>query len=216
MLGDLSNWVSDVIEAIGYLGVALLVALESIFPPIPSEVVLPFAGFYAGKKGTVEVVGMILAATAGSVVGAWVLYGIAAWIGPVRLRGFVVKRGRWFGVKERDLDRAEAWFDKRANAAVLLGRCVPLVRSIVSIPAGFRHMPIVRFTVYTAIGSLMWNIALVSAGAILGARWEEVGDVVAILQWLVILVIGAVVGWFCWTRFIRPRLARAGDLPDPE
>jgi len=159
---------------------------------------------------------MILAATVGSVVGALVLYGLAAWIGPERLRRFVVAKGRWFGVKEHDLDRAEAWFDKRANAAVLLGRCVPLVRSIVSIPAGFRRMPLVRFTVYTAIGSLAWNVALISAGAILGNRWEEVGDVVGLFQWAVILVVGGVVGWFSWTRFLRPRLARAGDLPDPE
>lgn len=215
MLGDLSQWVSDVIEAIGYAGVALLVALESVFPPIPSEIVLPFAGFYAGK-GEASVVGMMLAATVGSVVGAWILYGLAAWIGPVRLRRFVVAKGRWFGVKEHDLDRAEAWFDKRANAAVLLGRCVPLVRSIVSIPAGFRRMPLVRFTVYTAIGSLVWNVALVGAGAILGNRWEEVGDVVGILQWIVIVLIVAVVGWFAWSRFLKPRLARAGDLPDPE
>lgn len=215
MLGDLSQWVSDVIEAIGYAGVAFLVALESIFPPIPSEVVLPFAGFYAGK-GEASVLGMVLAATVGSVVGAWVLYGLAAWIGPDRLRRFVVAKGRWFGVKERDLDRSEAWFDKRANAAVLLGRCVPLVRSIVSIPAGFRRMPLVRFTVFTAIGSFVWNLALISAGAILGKRWEEVGNVVAILQWAVILAIVALVAWFSWSRFIKPRLARAGDLPDPE
>lgn len=212
LLGDLSDWVSDVIEAIGYVGVALLVALESVFPPIPSEVVLPFAGFYAGK-GEASVPGMMLAATVGSVVGAWVLYGIGAWIGPDRLRRFVVRYGRWFGVKEHDLDRAEAWFDRRAKAAVLLGRCVPLVRSIVSIPAGFRRMPIVPFTVYTALGSLAWNVALVGAGAILGNRWEEVGDVVGILQWLVILAILGLVGWFAWTRFVRPRLARAGDLP---
>jgi membrane protein DedA with SNARE-associated domain len=215
VLGDLSDWVSSVIEAIGYVGVALLVALESIFPPIPSEVVLPFAGFYAGK-GEASVPGMVLAATIGSVVGAWVLYGLAAWIGADRLRRFVVARGRWFGVKEADLDRAEAWFDKRANAAVLLGRCVPLVRSIVSIPAGFRRMPIVRFTVYTAIGSLLWNVALIGAGAILGRRWKQVGDVVGIFQWVVIMGIGALIGWLVWTRFLRPRLARAGDLPDPD
>jgi len=215
VLGDLSQWVSDVIEAIGYAGVALLVALESIFPPIPSEVVLPFAGFYAGK-GEASVVGMILAATVGSVVGAWVLYGVAAWIGPDRLRRFVVAKGRWFGVKERDLDRAEGWFDKRANAAVFLGRCVPLVRSIVSIPAGFRRMPLVRFTVYTALGSLIWNAALIGAGAILGNRWEEVGDYVAVFQWVVILAVVVAVAWFAWTRFVRPRLSRAGDLPDPD
>ena len=215
MLGDLSQWVSDVISAIGYVGVAFLVALENVFPPIPSEVVLPFAGFYAGK-GEASVVGMILAATAGSLVGAWILYGLAAWIGPERLRRFVVARGRWVGVKERDLDRSEAWFDKRANAAVLLGRCVPLVRSVVSIPAGFRRMHLVPFTICTVIGSLIWNTALIGAGAILGNRWEEVGDVVGIFQWVVILAVVAAVGWFSWTRFLRPRLARAGDLPDPE
>ncbi len=215
MLGDLSQWVSDVISAIGYAGVAFLVALENVFPPIPSEVVLPFAGFYAGK-GEASVVGMILAATVGSLVGAWILYGLAAWIGPDRLRRFVVARGRWFGVKERDLDRSEAWFDKRANAAVLLGRCVPLVRSIVSIPAGFRRMPLVPFTICTVIGSLIWNTALIGAGAILGRRWEEVGGVVGIAQWVVIVAVVAAVGWFVWTRFLRPRLARAGDLPDPE
>lgn len=215
MFGDLADWVSSVIEAIGYLGVALLVALESVFPPIPSEVVLPFAGFHAGK-GEASVAGMVLAATVGSVAGAWVLYGIAAWIGPVRLRAFVVRYGRWFGVREHDLDRAEAWFDRRANAAVLLGRCVPLVRSVVSVPAGFRRMRPGPFTWYTALGSLAWNVALVGAGAILGARWERVGDVVAILQWLVILAVIGLVGWFLWVRVVRPRLARAGDLPPPE
>ena len=215
MLGDLSDWVSDVIQAIGYVGVALLVALESVFPPIPSEIVLPFAGFYAGK-GEASVVGMMLVATAGSVVGAWVLYGVAAWVGPDRLRRLVVSKGRWFGVKERDLDRAEAWFDKRANAAVLLGRCVPLVRSIVSIPAGFRRMPLLRFTLYTALGSLVWNATLIGAGAALGHRWEQVGEVVAIFQWVVVVGVAGFVAWFGWTRFLKPRLARAGDLPDPD
>jgi len=214
VLGDLSTWVSDVISAIGYVGVALLVALESVFPPIPSEVVLPFAGFYAGR-GDASVLGMMLAATVGSIVGAWILYGLAAWIGPDRLRAFVVHRGRWFGVKEHDLDRAEVWFDRRANAAVLLGRCVPLVRSIVSIPAGFRRMPFLRFTLYTALGSLIWNVALVGAGALLGSRWEQVGSVVGVLQWVVIVGIAVLLGWFVWTRFVRPRLAKSGDLPPP-
>jgi membrane protein DedA with SNARE-associated domain len=191
------------------------VALESIFPPIPSEVVLPFAGFYAGR-GDASVAGMVLAATAGSVAGALVLYGLAAWIGADRLHRFVVARGRWFGVKETDLDRAEAWFDRRAGAAVALGRCVPLVRSIVSIPAGFRRMPLVRFTVYTALGSLVWNVALIGAGAVLGHRWKQVGSVVGIFQWAVIVGVGGLAAWFVWTRFLKPRLTRAGDLPDPD
>lgn len=215
MLDDITNWVTDVIDALGYLGVAFLVALENVFPPIPSEVVLPLAGFVAGR-GDANLVGMILASTAGSVVGAWVLYAVAAWIGPERLRAFIVRYGRWFSVREHHLDRAEDWFDRRANAAVLIGRCVPLIRSIVSVPAGFRRMPIGRFTVLTAIGSAMWNTALISAGAVLGERWERVGDFVGLFQGAVIVAIVGLLGWFLWSQVVRPRLAAAGDLPPDE
>ena len=212
MLDGLSDWVTNVIETLGYAGVAFLVALESIFPPIPSEIVLPFAG-YAAARGDFSVVGMIIAATVGSVIGSLVLYGLAAWIGPDRLHRFVERKGRWFGLKPHDMERAEAWFDRRASAAVLLGRCVPLIRSVVSVPAGFRRMPLLRFTLLSALGSLVWNVALVSAGAVLGDRYEEVGGVVSILQTAVIVLIVAGLVWFVWTRFIRPRLAAAGDLP---
>jgi membrane protein DedA with SNARE-associated domain len=139
MLSGLATWVQDVIESLGYLGVAILVIVENLFPPIPSEIVLPFAGFVA-QRGDASVVVMILAATIGSVVGALILYFISWGIGPDRLRQFVVRFGKWFGVKESDLTRAEEWFDRRSTTAVLVGRCVPLIRSIVSIPAGFRRM----------------------------------------------------------------------------
>lgn len=212
MLDGLTQWVTDVVETLGYVGVAFLVALESVFPPIPSELVLPLAGYVAGR-GDASVPGMIIAATIGSVVGSLILYSVAAAIGPARLHRFVARRGRWFGLKPHDLERAEAWFDRRSNAAVLLGRCVPLIRSLVSIPAGFRRMPLVRFTALSALGSLVWNVALITAGAVLGDRWEEVGGVVGILQTIVIIAIAAGLCWWLWTRFVRPRLAAAGDLP---
>ena len=208
----ITDTISDIIDALGYLGVAGLVAFENLFPPIPSEVVLPLAGFVAGN-GDASLTGMIIAATVGSVVGAWILYAISALIGPERLHAIVERFGRFLGVKSKDLARAEAWFDRRADAAVLVGRCVPLIRSIVSVPAGFRRMPFVRFTVLTAIGSLVWNIALISAGAILGDRWERVGDVVGLLQGAVIIVIIGLFGLFVWSKFLRPRLRAAGDLP---
>jgi len=113
VLNDLAGWISDVIAALGYAGLAFLVALESVFPPIPSEAVLPLAGFAAGR-GDAHLVGMLAAATAGSVAGAWVLYSMAAWIGASRLRTFVARHGRWVGVSEADLNRAEAWFDRLA------------------------------------------------------------------------------------------------------
>jgi len=185
VLSDVASWVQDVIERLGAVGVALLVILENVFPPIPSEIVLPFAGFVA-QRGDGSVVVMIFAATVGAVVGAVILYGVSALIGPDRLRAFVVRFGRWFGVKLTDLERAENWFDRHAVAAVLLGRCVPLIRSVVSVPAGFRRMSIAPFLLYTAVGSLVWNTALIGAGAILGDQWDRVEPYVATLQWVVV------------------------------
>ncbi len=188
MLNDLAGWVQDVIEQLGALGVALLVILENVFPPIPSEIVLPFAGFVA-QRGDGSVAVMIFAATVGAVIGALVLYAIAALIGDVRLAAFIGRFGTWFGVKSSDLARAEEWFDRHSVAAVLLGRCVPLIRSVVSIPAGFRRMRLVPFVAYTAVGSAAWNTALIGAGAILGDQWDKVEPYVAVLQYVVIAVI---------------------------
>ncbi len=195
MLSNLAQWVQDVIESLGYLGVALLVIAENLFPPIPSEIVLPFAGFVA-RRGDGSVVVMVVASTVGSVIGALVLYAIAAAIGPERIHAFVVRFGKWFGVKESDMVRAEEWFDRRSNVAVLVGRCVPLIRSLVSIPAGFRRMRFSSFVVLTAIGSAVWNVALIGAGAALGDQWDRVGDYVGIFQWIVILAIVAAAARF--------------------
>ncbi|MEY3581746.1 MAG: hypothetical protein RLZ02_699 [Actinomycetota bacterium] len=188
MLSSLATWVQDVIEQLGYLGVALLVVLENIFPPIPSEIVLPFAGFVA-QQGSESVVLMILAATVGSVIGALIMYRIAAVIGDERLHAFTRRFGKWVQIREADLTRAEEWFDRHAMSAVLVGRCVPLIRSVVSIPAGFRRMKLIPYIAYTFLGSLVWNIALVGAGAVLGENWERVEPVVATFQWIVIVVI---------------------------
>lgn len=188
MLSSLATWVQDVIEQLGYLGVALLVVLENVFPPIPSEIVLPFAGFVA-QQGSDSVVLMILAATVGSVIGALIMYWIAAIIGDDRLHAFTRRFGKWVQIREADLTRAEEWFDRHAMSAVLVGRCVPLIRSVVSIPAGFRRMKLIPYIAYTFLGSLVWNIALVGAGAVLGENWERVEPVVATFQWIVIVII---------------------------
>ena len=209
MLGDLATWVQDVINQFGYFGVSLLVIIENIFPPIPSEIVLPFAGFVAQQgssaaQSDTSVIGMMIAATIGSVVGALILYFVSAAIGPDRLRAFVEKFGKWFGVKSSDLVRAEAWFDRRSFVSVLVGRCVPLIRSIVSIPAGFRRMKLSSFVVLTAIGSAVWNIALIGAGAVLKDQWDVVGDYVGVFQWVVVAAIIVALAKFVLSR-IKPR-----------
>ncbi len=196
------------VESLGYWGVAALVALENLFPPIPSEVILPLAGFVA-VEGDASVVGMVIAATIGSMVGAYALYGIAAAIGPVRLRSFVVRYGKWFGLDEGDLDKSEEWFDRRASMAVLVCRCIPLMRSLISIPAGLRRMPLIPFSIYTLLGSLVWNVLLIGAGYLLGERWQQVEEPMALFQKLVLVVIGVGVAWFVWRRIVRPRLRRA-------
>ncbi|NKY40444.1 DedA family protein [Cellulomonas septica] len=200
-LTGLVGWVVGVIAALGPVGVGLLVALENVFPPLPSEVVLPVAG-YVASQGEMSLVWAIVASTLGSLIGAWVLYGIGASVGRVRLR-------RWLGkvplVEVEDLDRSEAWFVRHGGAAVLVGRCVPVVRSLVSIPAGVERMPLVRFSVFTVIGSGVWNAGLILAGYALGDRWEDIGRYSDWLNWLVYAILAWLVGRFVWTRTRRRR-----------
>jgi membrane protein DedA with SNARE-associated domain len=169
-LQGLSGWVASVIEALGELGVGLLVALENLVPPIPSEIVLSLAGYLAGE-GRVSLVLVLIAATAGSVLGALALYWLGFALGEERLR-------RWLDriplVDADDLDTADRWFDKHEKSAVLLGRCAPVVRSLVSIPAGANRMRLGLFTLFTAIGSGVWNALFIGGGYLLGSRWQQV------------------------------------------
>jgi membrane protein DedA with SNARE-associated domain len=210
VLENLTNWATDIVEQLGYVGVALLVAIENVFPPIPSEVVLGLAG-YTASQGDASLVGMITAATIGSVVGAWILYGLSSAIGPVRLRAIVIRYGSWIGFSESDLDLAESWFDRRSRSAVLVCRCIPLIRSLISIPAGFRRMPLGSFTLFTLIGSLVWNSVLVTAGYLLAAQWEKVLEFTGAFQTLVVVLIAVVVVAVIIRKVVLTKRARAAE-----
>jgi membrane protein DedA with SNARE-associated domain len=210
MLENLTDWATEIVDRLGYFGVALLVAIENVFPPIPSEVVLGLAG-YTASKGDAWFVGMIIAATIGSVVGACVLYGLAAAIGPVRVRAITIRYGTWIGFGETDLDRAEEWFDRRSRGAVLLCRCIPLVRSLISIPAGFRRMPLVTFTFFTLIGSLVWNTILIAAGYVLADQWERILDYTEPFQTVVVMVIVVLVVVLAVRKVVQTRRMRAAE-----
>ncbi|MFI6067411.1 DedA family protein [Micromonospora sp. NPDC051227] len=166
----LTGWVASVIETLGPAGVALLVALESIVPPIPSEIVLAMAGFLA-HEGEFNVFLVVLAATVGSLVGALVLYWLGAALGEERLK-------RWLDriplVDRDDLEKADKWFERHGRWAVLIGRVVPVVRSLVSVPAGANRMPLGEFILFTTIGSGVWNGLIVGAGYALGSQWQDV------------------------------------------
>lgn len=169
-LGGITGWVARVVDAFGEVGVGLLVALETIVPPVPSEVVLAMAGYLA-QAGRVNVVLVIVAATAGSLLGAGALYYAGRAIGEDRLR-------RWLDrvplVDAEQLDKADAWFERYGRWAVLLGRMVPVVRSLVSVPAGANRMPIGQFLGLTALGSGAWNSLFVGLGYVLGERWQDI------------------------------------------
>lgn len=204
------TWATDVIDTIGLAGVALLVALESIFPPIPSELVLLLTGFNV-ESGRFPLVPAIVLATVGSVVGAWVLYGLGAWIRGERLERFLARVGRWIGLTADDVAKGFAWFDRHGGKVVLYGRLVPVVRSVVSIPAGAERMPFGRFTLLTAAGSLLWNTVWIVVGELLGHQWEKADAWHGVLNNVVMVALVAGSGYLVVKARRRNRRLRLAD-----
>ncbi|MBW3080409.1 DedA family protein [Bifidobacterium saguinibicoloris] len=194
LIQTITDWLVVLMDAVGGLGVALAIALESIFPPIPSEVILPLAGFTA-SRGTFTLVGAIVWATLGSLIGAWALYGISRWVGLHRIHkaADVIP-----GVSRKDVNKANDWFTRYGTWSVLVGRIIPVVRSLISIPAGFNRMNFLQFTGWTLLGSAVWNTVLVSAGYFLGAGWcsilgvLDVFENVVIVAFIVVIAVWAV------------------------
>lgn len=200
LFAAIGNWILATVQTGGYIGVAVLTLLENVFPPIPSELILPVAGFLV-STGELSFVWVVVAATVGSVVGALLFYGLGFWLGDKRLRAFIQRYGRWLALDESDLDEAEAWFERHGGKAVFVGRLVPSLRSLISIPAGVARMPLGRFVVYTTVGSGIWNAALVGAGVVLGDQWERVKPFLSVFGWgSLAIVVAATVWWFAGRR----------------
>jgi alkaline phosphatase len=162
----------SIMNQFGYLGIALLIAIENIFPPIPSEVILTFGGFMT-TISDMKIWRVILSATIGSVLGAVVLYSLGRWLNPQRLERWLDGRiGRIFHLKMQDVQRAEKWFARHGKSTVFFCRFIPIVRSLISIPAGMARMNMGVFLLLTALGTSLWNIVLVYAGAFFGTSWE--------------------------------------------
>jgi membrane protein DedA with SNARE-associated domain len=167
------NWITEFMEQFGYLGVFLMIALENVFPPIPSEVILTFGGFMTTYT-ELTVIGVIIAATLGSVVGAVILYWIGYLLNVDKLEKIIDRWGHILRVSKEDIRKADAWFDKYGYWTVLFCRMIPLIRSLISIPAGMSGMKFPMFLVFTTIGTLIWNIILVLVGAAVGESWERI------------------------------------------
>ncbi|MCK7605144.1 DedA family protein [Geobacillus stearothermophilus] len=185
-------WITDFMEQFGYIGIFLMIALENIFPPIPSEVILPFGGFMTTYT-SLTVPGVIVAATAGSIVGAIVLYGIGRLLSVERLERIVDRWGGWLRVKPEDIAKANRTFHRYGVWAVFFGRMIPLVRSLISIPAGMAKMNIGLFVWLSVLGTLIWNTILISLGAALGQSWGKVSEVIGAYADVVYIIIAIVI-----------------------
>jgi membrane protein DedA with SNARE-associated domain len=209
----LIGWVLSLMETLGALGVGLAVLIETFVPPIPSEAVLPGAGFLA-YEGRMSAWLAWAAATGGALLGAWIWYAIGAALGRDRTRRLVARVPL---MDAEDFDRAEQFFSKWGGVAVLLGRCVPLVRSFVSIPAGIERMSIVAFTGYTLLGSGIWNGIWIGLGYAFGPAIKPVlENWSGALSNIVVIAILVLVVWFVVSRVIRRRRPKpAGSLDTP-
>jgi len=204
-LSSLADWAVSLMDVIGPAGAGLAIAMENLFPPLPSEVILPMAGL-ASSRGSFTLFEALFWTTAGSIVGALLLYGLGAWLGVARLRAIAAKVPL---LHPEDIDRTVAWFSRHGGKAVFFGRMIPIFRSLISIPAGITRMPLWRFALLTAAGSLIWNSIFVLSGFFLGESWHIVERYADILQYVVIGGAALAVAWFLFVR-VRALLAERG------
>lgn len=170
----MSGWIADLVNDLGYVGLALLTFVENLFPPIPSELVMPLGGFLAAE-GRLSLPGVILAGTLGSVAGAIIFFFLGRQFPQPRLQKWVRRHGRWLLLTVDDVEKAYRWFDRHGRAAVFFGRLVPGVRSLISLPAGSSAMRLGPFLIYTALGAAIWSAVLAYAGMLLGGQYERIG-----------------------------------------
>ena len=209
-LGALLDWSVSLMDVIGPAGAGIAIALENLFPPLPSEVVLPMAGL-AASRGSFSLFEALAWTTAGSIVGALLLYGLGAWLGVGRLRAIAARAPL---LKVEDIDRTVSWFHRHGGKAVFFGRMIPIFRSLISIPAGVTRMPLWRFALLTAAGSLLWNTIFVMSGFLLGESWHVVEQYVDVLQYLVIGAVAVAAVWFVAVR-VRAGVAESRSVPEP-
>lgn len=203
----MENWITNIMEQFGYLGILLMMALENLFPPIPSEIVLPFGGFLTTYTN-ITVWGVVIAATIGSLLGAVILYWIGTLLDVDRLERIIKRWGRIARIKVEDVHKADAWFDKYGYWTVLIGRMVPVVRSLISIPAGMSNMRFGLFMLFTVIGTLIWNSILITVGVILGESWHDITSFMDLYSDIVYFLLAVIFAILLYLYFRKKRQHR--------
>lgn len=188
------DWISETIAQMGYVGIALLMFAENAFPPIPSELIMPLAGFNAAR-GDMTFVGVLIAGSVGSVAGALLWYWIGHAVGARRIRVLAARHGRWLAVSPGEFDSAQAWFDRHGPMAVFFGRLLPTVRTFISVPAGLVGMGMPVFMLFTTVGTVAWTALLTGGGYVLESQYEKVQDY---LDPLSTVIVAGLVSLYLW------------------
>lgn len=196
----MNEWITEIADSLGYWGIALLMFLENIFPPIPSEVVMPSSGF-AAQQGELSFAGAVAAGSAGTLLGVIPWYFLGRWLGKERALRWTAKYGKWLTIQVDELERSIKWFDRRGKITVLVCRLIPGLRTLISVPAGIAGMRFVQFLVYSAIGTVGWTALLTWLGWLLRDNYESIGKYVT---WIAAGVLAAIFSWWVF-RFVRRR-----------
>jgi membrane protein DedA with SNARE-associated domain len=200
----MQDWITNLMTSMGYLGIGLLMFLENLFPPIPSELIMPLAGFNIAK-GKMAFLPAIAAGTLGTVLGALPWYYLGCQLGEERIKKLVDRYGKWLRISVRDVDRAKGWFDRSGQFAVLIGRLIPGVRTLISLPAGMAKMPIAPFVLYSTVGTALWVSLLTYGGYVLGDKYEDIEHFIAPFSKIILgLILGAAVVWLL-RKYLRNR-----------
>lgn len=186
----MQEWITNTMNTLGYLGIGLLMFLENLFPPIPSELIMPLAGFTASQPNSqIQVIPAIAVGVIGTIVGAVPWYYAGLLLGQQRLQLLAERYGKWIGISSDDIEKSVHWFQKHGNKAVLLGRLVPGIRTLISIPAGISNMSIVPFFVYSTIGTVGWVSLLTYAGYFLGENYKLVEKYIDVVSKVVVIIV---------------------------
>jgi membrane protein DedA with SNARE-associated domain len=203
----MTEWIKTIMDGMGYFGIGLLMFLENLFPPIPSELIMPLAGYNSGAGGNLQLVPAILAGVVGTILGALPWYYASKTLGSKRLQQLADRYGRWMGISGEDIDKSSVWFQKHGNKAVFFGRLVPGIRTLISIPAGLSHMPFLPFLIFSTLGTTIWVSFLTLGGFFLGQNYELVETYVGALSKPILAIV--VVGFLVWVIRRQRRRNRA-------
>jgi membrane protein DedA with SNARE-associated domain len=212
LLDNVRSIIEQIIGTLGYGGIALLMVIENVFPPIPSELVVPFAGFLI-SRGEMNFIAVVIASSIGTLIGTTFLYYLGRWLGEERLRLLLRRYGRFLFFPESSYDKALVAFHKHDKAVVFWSRLVPGLRSVISLPAGVAKMPLPRFLLYTSLGTVIWNTLLAAGGVLLGNNWSQMMNFVDRFKYIVLPIIAVlIIVWIVRQRFTKP----TQDKPSPQ